>query len=223
MKETLDSYLRRRCADLGMSASELCRRAQISRQTLHTLSAGEATLPTLPTVMALARVLQVHPLRLLQIICDEQPQAHTSPKRAGRMRDQSAFVRDVSFPDGALVLPKQRFTKTWEVQNVGSVPWEDRFMQCQDEEIVVYTRSGETLRVAQALKPDMDRVPVPYTAPGDSALISIHFTAPGSPGSVLSYWKSVFADGSLCFPRATGLWVKIRVSSLATAASEARA
>jgi hypothetical protein len=55
---------------------------------------------------------------------------------------------------------------------------------------------------------------VPTTAPGATLQLSMDFTAPQQPGTVLSYWKSVFADGALCFPDSAGLWVKVRVSTL---------
>jgi len=119
-------------------------------------------------------------------------------------------------------LPNQVFTKTWAIQNVGKVAWENRFLQCWDDEIVVYSRTGEKLELANNLVPSTSRVSVPFTAPGDVVHICVEFTAPKLPATVLSYWKSVFADGSLCFPKATGLWCKVRVTSMAQNAQEER-
>lgn len=223
MTETLDSYVRSRAKSLGLSTTELCRRAKLSRQTVHSLTQVGGKLPTLPTVVALARVLQVHPIRMLRLLFDAEPSPAVGAQGGSpRQDDQSAFVRDVSFPDGEMVLPGQRFVKTWEMQNVGKVAWTDRFMQCQDEQIVVYTRDGREIRVADNLLPSSTLIAVPPTAPGQTVQISIEFTAPQMPGTVVSYWKSVFADGTLCFPSARGLWVKVHVSTLATAAQEFR-
>lgn len=119
-------------------------------------------------------------------------------------------------------MPGQKFIKTWELQNVGRVPWEGRFLRCLDEEIVVSTLIGETLVLAQNLVPSAKRIAVPDTQPGAKVQISIEFTAPEPPGTVLSYWKSVFSDGTLCFPKARGLWVKVRVNSAARGAFEDR-
>jgi len=221
MKETLDTYIRARTQVLGLSLSEACRQADISRQTLYALSQSDK-LPSMQTVVSLANVLQVHPLRLLQIIFQDVPLARPVARQR-RFDDHSAFARDVSIPDGTLVRPHECFTKTWEVQNVGQVAWENRYLQCVDEEILVYGRSGETLSLAANLQPATSRICVPFTPPGGTVQLSVNFTAPESPGTVLSYWKTVFEDGTLCFPSARGLWVKVRVCTLTTSAHEQRA
>jgi transcriptional regulator with XRE-family HTH domain len=220
VNESLETYIRARAKDLDLNLSEVCRHAGISRQTLYSLS-DASKLPALSTLVALADVLQVHPLRLLQLIFDELPAARTAARRQKR-GDISAFGRDVTFPDGALVLPGERFVKTWELQNVGKVVWENRCLVCMDEEISVYARSGEILKLANNLIPSADRVPVPTTLPGQTVQLSVEFTAPESQGTVLSYWKTTFADGTLCFPKRPGLWAKVRVSTLASAAAEER-
>lgn len=217
MNETLASYVIQRTAALGLSGSALCRTAQISRQTLHTLLNAPDKMPTLPTLLALANALQVHPVRLVQLVCNDNPELFAPPRRKRLRGDASAFVRDVTYPDGELVLPGQRFTKTWEMQNVGHVVWEGRLLQCMDEEIVVYSRSGETLHLAQSLRPAVSRVAIPTTGPGGVVQLQVELTAPVLPGTVLSYWKSTFADGTPCFPGAAGVWVKVVVTSLAVA------
>lgn len=207
-------YVHKRLAGLSLTQTQLCERAGMSRQTLHSLLNSPQKMPTLQTVFALASGLRVHPIRLLQLLCDDQIRRFGGPP--SRLRgDQSAFVRDVNYPDGELVLPGQRFTKVWELQNVGSVPWEDRYLQCMDEEIVVYAQSGETLRIAQSLTPAVRRVAVPTTPPGGLVQIEVNFTAPRVAGTVLSYWKSFFADGRMCFAKSSGVWVKVQVVSLA--------
>ena len=219
-KIKLEDFVRSRAKDLELNLSEVCRQSGVSRQTLYSLS-QPGKMPALPTIVALAEVLHTHPLRLLQTIFDQAPISRAVTRERAR-GDHSAFARDVSYPDGALVLPGQKFLKTWEVHNVGKIAWEDRFLQCMDEEIVVYSRTGETLTLANNLVPKNNKIPVPFTKPGESAKLSVSFTAPDILGTVLSYWKSVFADGSLCFPKAQGLWCKVRVTTLATAAEEQR-
>jgi transcriptional regulator with XRE-family HTH domain len=221
MSEQLHLYLRQRSQSLGMTLSEVGRRAGLSRQTLYALSQAPQKLPALQTIVALAEVLDVHPLRLLQALFDESPQARPSVATASP-RDQSAFVQDVTFPDGSLVFPGQRFVKVWEVQNMGEVPWSGRYLQCVDDDVVVYNRNGQELVLANPLVPATARIEVPHTEPGQTVHLAVEFTAPTTPGTVLSYWKSKFPDGTLCFPAALGLWVKVRVSSLATCATEMR-
>ena len=220
MKETLDSYVRSRAQALGLSQTALCRLAGISRQTLHTLTSDSHKLPSMQTMLALAQALQVHPIRLLQLLCEDHPELIAPPRRRRQRGDQSAFVRDVTYPDGELVLPGQCFVKTWEVQNVGQVVWDKRYLQCMDDEIVVYSRSGDVMHLAQNLKPSVARIPVPLTRPGETVQLSVEFTAPALPCTVVSYWKTTFADGSPCIPNARGLWVKVVVTSLAAATDD---
>lgn len=221
MVETLHIFIRNRARTLNLSLSEVCSAANISRQTLYSLEKAPSPLPTLQTVVAVANALQVHPMRLLYLMFDHLPLAGAVVNKRGK-KDESVFIRDITYSDGELVLPDQTFIKTWEVQNVGKVAWENRYMQCMDEEIVVSTRSGEILKLAQSLRPASTRFAVPYTKPGETVRLSMQFTAPHIPGTVVSYWKSVFEDGSLCFPKAVGLWVKVQITSLATAAVETR-
>jgi len=141
-KDTLNNYIRRRCNDLDLSMSDLARITGLSRQTLHSLSQVPMKMPSLPTLLTLANALKVHPLRLVHLVFDESALPVLNQRRQSR-NDQSVFLRDVTYADGALVLPGQRFVKTWEMQNIGKVPWKDRFLQCMDEEIVV-TRAQES-------------------------------------------------------------------------------
>jgi Ig-like domain from next to BRCA1 gene len=217
LTESLDSYIRNRANTLGLKITEMCRLAKISRQSFYALNEVPDKLPDLKTIISLADVLQVHPLRLLHLVFDRVPM-NQAATRAAR-GDQSAFVSDVTFPDGALVLPNQRFTKVWELQNVGKVAWKNRFLQCMDEEIVVTARTGEVIELGQNLIPECPRVAVPFTEAGDSVRISVNFTAPIQPMTVLSYWKSVHEDGTLCFPKSMGVWCKVRVTTLVSAAT----
>ena len=211
-------YIRRRAQDLGLSLVELCRQAGISRQSLYLLEQGgaHARLPSLNLVVSLANALRVHPLKLLQLVLDASPitiKAKDSPTV-----DRSAFAADVTLPDGTLVAPDQRVLKVWKLQNAGRVAWEGRQLLCQDEEVVVYTRSGQELRLAPPLVPDGASIPIPPTPPGETVRLQMGFTAPDAPATVLSYWKMAFADGSLCFPDNRGVWVKLTVVQPAAAA-----
>jgi DNA-binding XRE family transcriptional regulator len=217
MNETLDGYIRHRANMLGLTLTEMCRSAKISRQSFYALNEVPNKLPDLKTIISLADVLQVHPLRLLHLVFDRVPMSQTASRSA--RGDQSAFVADVTFPDGELVLPNQTFTKIWELQNVGKVAWENRYLQCMDDEIVVTTRTGEIIELGQNLITPEQRVSVPFTEAGSSVRISVDFTAPSQPMTVLSYWKFVHEDGTLCFPKSTGVWCKVRVTTLVSAAT----
>ena len=221
MKETLDSYIRSRANELGLSRTDLCKQADISRQTLYSLTQVPDRLPDLKTIVLLADVLHVHPLRLLNLVFDTVPIAEPL-KRAHKRGDRSAFIKDVTCPDGSLVLANQRFTKTWEFENAGGVAWVNRSLRCADDEIVVYTRTGETLEVANSLQPLLRQVPIPDTRPGERVQVTVEFTAPPQPCTVISYWKSVFEDGTLCFPKHVGAWAQVRVVGVVASAYKLR-
>lgn len=216
---SLSTYIRLRCRALGLNVSELCRNAGISRQTLYSLEQTPGKLPEISTVLSLASSLRVHPMQLLQLAFQAVPIPASAPQQPQYRQDCSAFVRDVTYPDGSMVTTGQRFTKTWELQNVGNVPWEGRYLQCEDPPVPAYEQNGQILPIGQRLTPITTRVPVPFTAPSELVQISVDFIAPSTPATIISYWKSYFPDGQLCFPQNTGLWVQVQVISLTVATS----
>lgn len=133
--------------------------------------------------------------------------------------DLSVFVADVTFPDGTQVATGSTFTKVWEMQNVGTVPWNQRFLKCMDEHIVTTSRSGGPVRVSPQLAPAVDKVPIPETAPDEVVRLAVDFIAPEFPCSCISYWKSVFANGSLCYPDSAGLTCHVTVVSMRPASA----
>jgi transcriptional regulator with XRE-family HTH domain len=210
----LGKYIRTRASEQSLSLSEVCRRAGTSRQTLYALSVPRARLPDLETLTAIALALDVHPIRLVQLVFED----HRLPNKLQRTQvdrgDRSIFVRDVTVPDGEVVYAGTRFTKVWEVQNVGTVAWERRHLECVDDDIVVYAQTGEVLRITEPLRPAQRRIEVPFTAPGAVVQLSVDFEAPRLPCTCFSYWKSFFEDGTPCFPEAVGLSVKVRVVAM---------
>lgn len=208
MEVNLELYIRQRCRKLGISISGLCREAGISRQTLYQSWQPGDKYPSLTTLVHIAQVLKVHPLKLLQLLFSEQVLPETVQSQPG---DSSAFVADVTFPDGEQVYTGQRFKKTWCIQNIGEVHWKNRALVCQDEDLMIFSSSQGELQLAQGLVPDQPWIELPEVAPGDTLDISVTFTAPASPGSVISYWKMVHQDGSYCFARSKGLWARVDV------------
>lgn len=208
----IDAFIRKRSRELDISLSRLCKLAKISRQTLYGFSKLDSY-PDLKTVVRLARALSVHPMILLQIIFDGLAVSENLdlPKDNS---DRSVFLADINYPDGYPVLAGSTFTKTWEIQNVGDVPWVGRMLKCCDDDLMVLYKQGGSLQIAQNLVPKESFIPVPDTMPGETVQLSMEFTAPELPGTVLSYWKSFFPDNTPCFPNSTGLWVKVRVEKI---------
>jgi hypothetical protein len=209
----LCNFIRRRGREKGMSVSEICKSAGKSRQTFYAMNEPGARLPDIETLLDFAVALDVHPMRLMQLVFEGRQ--GTLCRRHERMlpRDVSQFVRDVTVADGAVVMAGARFEKSWEVLNAGSTIWEGRFLQCMDDDLVVIT-DGIKCPVVPRLVPDTRRIAVPRTAPGAAVILSVPFTAPDVPGTCVSYWKSVASTGEVCFPEAVGLSVQVRVIAL---------
>lgn len=217
----LGRYLRNRLKERDTSMAELARRTGLSRQTLHAIGQVDGRLPEIETVVKLAVELAVHPLQLFHLVFEDYRLPAKFEREHRERGDKSIFLADVTIPDGTVVAPGARFTKTWEVQNVGTEAWEGRVLRCMDDELLVSRRSAsgddEQVRVTDRMRPSTPIIPVPYTEPGGIVQMSVDFVAPLLPGTCVSYWKSFFSDGTICFPESVGLTCKVRVLSMTAA------
>jgi transcriptional regulator with XRE-family HTH domain len=112
----------------------------------------------------------------------------------------SAFVCDVTIPDGSIVTVREALLKTWRIRNVGTTPWRGcrlvRFGPCDGPALL-------------ASPPEM---PIPDTAPGREVDITVSLRAPARPGATFALWKMLDADGNLLFPDLRdGLYVLVIV------------
>jgi hypothetical protein len=96
--------------------------------------------------------------------------------------------------DGTFVKVGSSFEQAWVLENSGFVVWQGRALK-------------ELSR--DRLTPATDLVPISRTAPGERVRIPVTFTAPDEPGSCRSVWKTVDADGNLCFPWLLGIWCQV--------------
>ncbi|MFO1327843.1 MAG: NBR1-Ig-like domain-containing protein [Rubrivivax sp.] len=210
----LGRFLRTRASELRMTLAEVARLAGVSRQTLYSMS-RTGQLPEMQSLVNLSTALEVHPLKLMQLVFEDYPLPVRTQNRQRQRGDQTIFLQDVTIPDGALVMAGSRFTKVWEVQNVGTEAWVDRYLACMDDQIDVRAvHSGERMPVIAQLVPVERRIAVPSTPPGAVVRLAVEFVAPAIPATCVSYWKSVYADGSLCFPEAVGLSCLVRVVTM---------
>jgi Ig-like domain from next to BRCA1 gene len=118
----------------------------------------------------------------------------TAPRTPG---DNSAFIADVTYPDGSTVTEGQHFLKRWKIRNTGTVLWASRYLA------PVGSSTGLCSYPA--------RVKVPDTRPGQDVIISVPVTASTSPGLCFVTWKMVTAAGSLYFPNEIGIWFSVKV------------
>ena len=84
------------------------------------------------------------------------------------------FLTDVTIPDGMIVAPGARFTKTWRVRNDGNCVWDQKYALVLDK--------GDALSTVTAFP--LTRI----VNPGDSIDLSIDMTAPITAGDYAGYW-----------------------------------
>ncbi|MFW6278509.1 MAG: NBR1-Ig-like domain-containing protein [Halorhodospira sp.] len=221
MQTELEQYIRKTARARGLSLSEVARRAGMSRQALYDAWQPDHY-PSMQTVVRIAEALAVHPLALLERLFQHAPADHHAhaPASARNGMDRSGFIRDENYPDGSEVLAGSRFRKGWTLQNLGDHPWVDRYLSCQDEAIQILDPRGQPRTIAPALIPEQQHVPLPRVDPDELVTVEVGFQAPEYPATVISYWKMTHADGTLCFPHAQGLSIKVRVITPIGAASQ---
>lgn len=203
---SLHDFVARRSRFLGFSQTELALRADLTRAYLHRLVTGGVPNPGVLTLQRLALALQVPPTALLRLFvgtpqgCGVAQVCHVSPHDP---RDAMAFLADVTVPDHSVVLPGERFTKIWAIQNVGDVPWPARHLARQDEALVVARRerSGALTPLLDAHLCSLERVlslpPVPV---GQVLELCVDFVAPQDSCTVASVWRLETPSGQPCYP-----------------------
>ena len=114
--------------------------------------------------------------------------------------DASEFLRDVTYPDGAVVPTDAQFIKVWELRNVGSVHWQDRYLRRMD------------LPIGQQDCRTSERVPIPATAPGQKVQIPVAVRTPAL-GLVdcKVRWKMVDESGRELMPGYRPIYFEVRV------------
>jgi hypothetical protein len=214
----LADFMLRRCRELGLSKTDLCKHADISRETLYRLLRGDlGTHISFQTLIGLAAALRTAPLHLARLVYHEMGEGPPTMLPTRHAGDHASFVRDVTYPDNDAVPAGQAFVKTWEVQNTGSVTWRGRCYRCEDADLVLARRleDGSLTPVLDANLIALEReVACPETPPNGVVRISVTFTAPNLPCAAMSLWRMYESDGGLCFPEFSGLWCKVRVMRL---------
>jgi len=209
-------YIKQRANTLGLSLSELARQTGISRQGLYGLLDGTTEQAKISTLIALAKALQVHPMVLFRQLLHQLDFPKFSTTSAKYRFDASGFVQDVTIPDNTTVLTDQVFTKIWEIQNIGHVDWVGRKLVCMDRKADIPFVSDHIAapKARRGLVPTQRVIDIPETLPGDSVILSVEFTAPSYPCSLISYWKMTDEHEEICFPETEGLSCMVHVVSL---------
>jgi hypothetical protein len=80
--------------------------------------------------------------------------------------DVMILLRDVTIPDNPQVKAGEKFTKTWEFQNIGTCPWEN---------YTINFFAGETMNAPLS-------APIPETLPSEMVQVSLGLNAPSADG-----------------------------------------
>lgn len=103
------------------------------------------------------------------------PTRTVPPPTATPLCDLARFIKDVTYPDGTVVSPGEKFTKTWRLRNEGTCTWTSAYQLVFD--------TGDQMGGAVSL-------PLKGTvAPGQEVDISIELTAPLDDGLYTGYWR----------------------------------
>ena len=220
----LKTLLVRRCRQLGLTQSEVAERAHMTRAYLQRLCIGETTNPGIKTLDRLAQALQMPASAVFRLFLASTgdplraQQCHLGlPVAKGGLGDDDAlaFVADVSVPDHSVMLPNERFTKTWAIQNSGHVAWKGRCLARADERFYIggkdfSGRAGSLM--ASHLNSLEDKVDIPETLPGQMVEMSVDFAAPKESCSVASVWQVISATGQPCY--GPGCYLQVIVTVL---------
>lgn len=129
----------------------------------------------------------------------------TSPPAAAASPDNSAFVKDVTVPDGTIVDPGKSFTKTWLVSNTGTSTWTPTYK--------LGFGFGEAMSGAAT--------PIGKTvAPGEQVEVSVQLTVPSKSGDLTGNWR-LFNDKGEAFGTFLSVVIHVNAVSAATATEEA--
>jgi hypothetical protein len=112
--------------------------------------------------------------------------------------DNSAFVADVTVPDGTTLTPGKTFTKTWKLSNTGTCTWTTSYA-------LVYLRGSVMSGASKNLSASVN--------PGRQVNISVDMEAPKTAGTYTGYWQLQNASGSKFGQQ---VYVQIKVSGATT-------
>lgn len=200
----LSEYLSTLIAVSGLSKKEIAIRAGISRSSLYNLLSGQVAEAKLSTLINIATTLGIHPLDLIKIYF----KGMCAPRSAHYYKGMgSSFVQDINYPDYSVVFCGQHFTKAWAVRNTGTEPWENLYLECQDQPF-------EISNVQVGLQPQEKRVAVPAAEPGETVEFKVNLKAPDLPCTVKSEWRLTDAEGNLIFPQKAPLYCLVKVAEV---------
>ena len=113
-------------------------------------------------------------------------------------KDGAVLLRDVTIPDDTKINAGEKFTKTWEFQNVGTCPWIN---------YAIKFAAGDQMSAPLSAV-------IPATLSNQKVEISVELTAPAADGEYTGYFTLNNVDGKdLVIGSEKTFWVKVIVGS----------
>ena len=125
------------------------------------------------------------------------PQAPVLVSTAGPTCFNSAFVADVTIPDGTVMQRTEKFTKVWRIQNTGVCAWDEGYG------LIIWAGPAMNGAANYFSKNDAS------VQPGGIVDMWIEMRAPAEPGDYIAHWKMINDQGTLF---GTDLTVFIKVA-----------
>jgi inhibitor of cysteine peptidase len=165
------------------------------------LAEGEWTYPLIDVPSEQTVILNPSESKLdLNFGWDTHDQFVFDPPDTDECTDKAIFKADVTIPDDTEISAGEILTKTWQLRNIGSCTWDNRYE--------VVSVGGESFSLNEM-------VPISATvAPGEDVNLSVTLIAPTEPGIYRSEWKLRNPDGMLfgIGPASnSAFWVQIMV------------
>lgn len=208
--EELSDFIREKITKEKISVVDLSKKSGLARTSIYKILGAEVKEARLSTFIKLGGALSIHPLEMMKIFFNrwEFPR-NTSERSKPRVKgDDTSFIADITYPDNSIVSAKQKFEKIWRIKNVGKIDWQGRKIICLDQSTRV---QYDDKILTYGLTPESIEVDLPLVKAEDYVDISINFTAPDMPCSVLSHWKMCDSDNNLCFPKLNGIYCMVKV------------
>ncbi len=166
-------------------AVTLTAQAQLATPTFTATPLASPTLISSPTPVPSSTLVPTLP--------NTQPVVTILPTSAS-LCDNSAYVSDVTIPDGTILAPGQAFVKSWMLKNTGTCTWTKKYTMTF---VSGEKMSGVDTKIGQTV------------APGQQVKVSVSMIAPTTEKTYRGNWRLANESGSTF---GATVWVQIVVS-----------
>ncbi|GAB4481481.1 MAG: hypothetical protein OHK0031_03400 [Anaerolineales bacterium] len=150
---------------------------QVTAEASPTLSLVLEASPTPSGLTAASPTLAIG-LPALTAIPSVTPASQGGGTTSGPVCKNSAFIADVTIPDGTVLKPGDQFYKTWRMQNTGTCTWDDGFS------FLPWAGPAELTRDSYRIKLDASK----FVKSGDIIEITLLLQAPSKPGEYVAHY-----------------------------------